>query len=62
MIPKIAKGIVIISNLLMVVVLEISAKKSQNDLEAVGDSKKVNNAQDNQEALPNIVTYESKRG
>ena len=38
-------GMVIISNLLIVVVLEISANNSQIGSDALGDSKKVNNAQ-----------------
>lgn len=58
MMPKITIGIVIIKSLLMVVVRESSAKKSQTGTVALGDSKKLKRAQLIQEALPNIVTYE----
>lgn len=57
--PKITTGIVIIKSLLMVVVRDNSAKKSQIGGEAEGDSKKVKRAQLIQAALPNMVTYES---
>ena len=50
---------VIINSLLIVVVLESSAKNSHKGSVVDGDSKNVNNAQLSHAALPNIVTYES---
>jgi len=58
MMPKIATGMVIIRSLFIVVVRESSAKRSQTDKDALGDSKKVNKAQLIQAAFPNMVTLE----
>ncbi len=59
--PKITRGIVNMRSLFIVVVRDSSARKSQTGREAAGDSKKVNSAQLIQAALPNMVTYESRR-
>ena len=49
-------GMVDIKSLLIVVVLDISAKNIKTGMEAGGDSKKVNKAQLIQVALANMVT------
>ena len=56
MTPKIEKGMVSMRSLLMVMALEISARKSQVLVVRGGDSKKVNRAHESQAEVANMAT------